>query len=124
MPETVEADRFVQPTDKLRALRARAHKTHLPAQDVDHLRRLVKMRLAQDFSSGSDTRIIQSGPLRPSVAFRSGAHAAELKQLELKNALHRKRDQPHASERQSFEPLQDGQTSRSKGFSDFPKDWA
>src|SRR5262245_52531879 len=68
-------DALFEPLDELRALRARADQTHLASQDVEKLRGLVEMKLADEPPDSSHARVVLASPGR-AVGFGVGLHRA------------------------------------------------
>src|SRR5260370_9387983 len=83
-------------SDEFRPLRARADDRHIAPQDVEQLRQLIHVELAQPSSDGRNAGIVLLGPDRAAVSLVLGPHGAEF--------IYRKR---HASFSDALRPTQD-----------------
>src|SRR5260370_18584061 len=64
-------------SDEFGPLRARADDRHIAPQDVEQLRQLIQMELAQPSSYGRNSGIVLLGPHRAAVSLGIGPHGAE-----------------------------------------------
>src|SRR5262249_5411322 len=67
---------------KFGPLRTRTHKTHIPAQYVKKLRKLIDAIFPQNNADAGYSRIVALGPLRPPIFFGVHAHGTEFQEIE------------------------------------------
>ena len=78
----VERNFLGQFVHKIRTLGAWAHQTHVAFEDAENLRQLIDPQFANDLPDASHAIVFEAGPLRLSIFFSIGAHAAKLDHVE------------------------------------------
>src|SRR5437762_649613 len=82
MPDGIERDLLAERANKCRAFRPWPHKAHLPAQDVDELRKFVDARVAHESPHGRNARVVDACPRWLPILFGVLGHAPKLEQCE------------------------------------------
>ena len=78
VPQVVFGHGMAELLDEDRALGPRADQAHLAPQDVEELGQLVDVGVPEPVADAGAAAVVVRGPDRAGLAFRVGAHAAEL----------------------------------------------